>query len=168
MKPHYACVLNKDNQETFSGLFFNDLVVSNDSIARIIRISIFMNDEHIFNVDGDGLIVSTSQGSTAYSLSAGGPIIHPSVDALVLTPVCAHTLNSRPIVVPESSVIKTTIFEDSNNVVLTLDGQLAINLKKTDVVKTHNPKHPGFQIITNPKRTYLSNLRDKFIQGKRF
>ncbi|OFZ27170.1 MAG: hypothetical protein A2381_10975 [Bdellovibrionales bacterium RIFOXYB1_FULL_37_110] len=167
MKPHFASVYNKENQETFNGFFFNDMVVSNDSIARIIRISIFINNEHLFNVDGDGLIVSTSQGSTAYSLSAGGPIIHPSVKALVLTPVCAHTLNSRPIVVPEDTIIQTAIFEDSNNVVLTLDGQLAFSLKKTDVVKTHNPKHPGFQIIINPKRTYLSNLRDKFIQGNR-
>lgn len=108
----------------FIGRVLNDVVVNKSVLARIIEIEVSFDSFFVNRFRADGLIVSTPTGSTAYNLSAGGPIIYPSVDAIVITPICPFTLTNRPIVIPDSSHVKLRLIDDSSGVMLTLDGQV--------------------------------------------
>ncbi len=108
--------------ETFSVL--NDVVVNKGNLARTIRLQASVDGAFLTVFNGDGLIIATPTGSTAYSLSAGGPIVHPTLSAVIITPICPHLLTNRPIVVPESSVIEVNLVSGDGNVAVTLDGQV--------------------------------------------
>src|SRR5216684_1860297 len=110
----------------------NDVVMNKSALARIIEIEAFLNDQFVNSFRADGLIVSTPTGSTAYNLSAGGPVIYPSMNAIVITPICPFTLSNRPIVVPDDSVIEVRLMTDNEEVALTLDGQVGFPLQAGD------------------------------------
>lgn len=147
-------------------LFFNDIVFSKNDIARMFTISVEADREHIYDLSGDGLIISTTMGSTAYSLAAGGPIVHPQVSGLILTPVCPHSLTHRPLVIPEDSEITIKLLEDIESVILTMDGQNTIKLNKNNEVSIKKEKK-YISLIKNVDKTYFHTLKEKFIHGRR-
>lgn len=116
-------IKEKNKKETFLGNAINDIVITRDGVARMLHLSLSIDGMNIMNYKADGLIVSTATGSTAYSLSAGGPIINPILKVLLLTPVCPHTFNARPMVVDEKADISVKISSFDEDVIVSLDGQ---------------------------------------------
>lgn len=150
----------------FKDFFFNDAVLAKNDIARMIYLRAELGNEHIYNISGDGIIVSTPLGSTAYSMAAGGPIVHPEVKGIVLTPICPHSLTNRPFVIPDTSPITLKILPPHHSVTLTLDGQVAINIDEQDHVLINSAKMKKVSLIKNPDRLYFETIRDKFITAK--
>jgi len=138
----------------------NDVVINKGAVARMIQIGIWIDDKEIVALKADGLIVSTPTGSTAYSLSAGGPIVQPLVPALVLSPICPHTLSFRPMVVAPSSRIRLQLLTAGEEVYLTLDGQRGITLGKNDVIEIRKAEF-ALQLVSSPKRNYFDLLKEK-------
>lgn len=159
-------VFNKEKQ-TFKGYFLNDVVINNNQISRMLTLSVDSDNEHIYNLSGDGLIVSSPIGSTAYSLAAGGPIIHPFVNALTLTPICAHSLTHRPLVVPDSSIIKVKAARSDDTLKLTLDGQQTHVVSSKETIIIRKAKSKLVKLVKNPNRTYFRTLKEKFTHGAR-
>lgn len=151
----------------FRGPVVNDAVISKGAIARIIGLQVYVNGKWAHAVRADGIIVSTPTGSTAYSLAAGGPFIDPALPAIVMTPICPHSLTQRPIVLPDESEIRICLNHRPGHVLLTLDGQDAVDLKEDDVVTIHRFKRHALQLISSPTRDYFSLLREKFKFGMR-
>jgi NAD+ kinase len=143
----------------------NDVVINKSALARIIEIEAFFNGQFVNSFRADGLIVSTPTGSTAYNLSAGGPVIFPSMNAVVVTPICPFTLSNRPIVVPDDAEIELTLKTDQEEVALTLDGQVGFPLKVEDRVKISKSR-TMFNLIQPSNRNYFEVLRDKLRWGR--
>ena len=143
----------------------NDVVVNKSALARIIEIEAYLNDQFVNSFRADGLIVATPTGSTAYNLSAGGPVIYPSMNVVVITPICPFTLSNRPIVVPDESLIEVRLMTDNEEVALTLDGQVGFPLKVRDriVIRKSNTT---FNLVQPPNRNYFDVLRDKLKWGR--
>ena len=143
----------------------NDVVINKSALARIIEIEAYLNEQYVTSFRADGLIVSTPTGSTAYSLSAGGPIIFPSMNAVVITPICPFTLSNRPLVVPDDAVIELLMKTELEEVVLTLDGQVGHSLKVGDRVVIRKSR-TTFNLIQPSNRNYFDVLRDKLRWGR--
>jgi NAD+ kinase len=159
--------LKRKKKVIFQGPVVNDAVISKGAIARIIEVQVAVDGRWVHNVRADGIIVGTPTGSTAYSLAAGGPIIEPSLPALILTPICPHSLTQRPLVIPDSSQIELKLAQRPGHVFLTLDGQDAVDLLDDDVVTVRKfTKHP-LRFISSPTRDYFSLLREKLKFGMR-
>ncbi|MGH9901853.1 MAG: NAD(+)/NADH kinase, partial [Pyrinomonadaceae bacterium] len=141
----------------------NDVVVSKSALARIIEIETRLNGLFVNLFRADGLIVSTPTGSTAYNLSAGGPVIYPSMNALVITPICPHTLSNRPLVVPDDAEIEITL-KTKEDVALTLDGQIGFPLEAGDRVVVRKSR-TTFNLLQPPNRNYFEVLRGKLRWG---
>ena len=122
-------------------------------MSRLINLSLNTNEENIYNLKGDGLIISSPLGSTAYSLAAGGPIIHPESKSIVITPICPHSLNFRPIVLPNETELKINPFENDEIIQLTLDGQEAIEIDKETIISISKSKKKPIEIIKNEEKT---------------
>ncbi len=148
-----------------TGRVLNEVVINKAAIARIIEIEVEWNNLFVNSFRADGLIVSTPTGSTAYNLSAGGPIIFPSMNAVVITPICPFTLTNRPIVVPDNTEIKIKLKNDIEGVVLTLDGQIGHQLKAADTVLIRKSS-TDFNLIQPPNRNYFDVLRNKLKWGR--
>ncbi len=149
---------------SFSAL--NDIVVSRGSLSRILTLELIINNEQVAVYLCDGLIVASATGSTAYSLSAGGPILHPEVKAFVVSPICPHTLSNRPLVLPMTSDIRIKVVsQEAKDVALVADGQEGIKLKNGDIVRINKAKRP-FRLITSSKRSYFAILNEKLKWGK--
>ena len=133
----------------------------------MLTLSVESEGEHIYNLAGDGLIISSSIGSTAYSLAAGGPIIHPLVNAITLTPICAHSLTHRPLVIPDHSNVVIRAAKSDESIKLTLDGQEQVTLGSNDIIKVTKIKTKIVRLVKNPTRTYFRTLKDKFTHGAR-
>ena len=144
----------------------NDAVLNKAALARIIDLELRINGEFVCNYKADGLIVATPTGSTAYSLSAGGPIIYPIVSAFVITPICPHTLTNRPLVIPDSAKIEIGFAAAEAPIYLTVDGQVGIELRADDVVSL-NAAAQRLRLVRPQKKTYFSVLRDKLKWGER-
>lgn len=157
----------KRDKSAFKGYFLNDVVVNNNQISRMLTLSVESEGEHIYNLAGDGLIISSPIGSTAYSLAAGGPIIHPLVNAITLTPICAHSLTHRPLVIPDHSNVIIKASKADESIKLTLDGQQAVILDSNDIIKVTKKKTKIVRLIKNPGRTYFRTLKEKFTHGAR-
>lgn len=157
----------RQKKPNFTGYFLNDVVINNNQISRMLTLSVESEGEHIYNLAGDGLIISSPIGSTAYSLAAGGPIIHPHVNAITLTPICAHSLTHRPLVIPDDSSVIIKAARPDESIKLTLDGQEAIVIGSNDVVKVTKKKTKVVRLIKNPSRTYFRTLKEKFTHGAR-
>ena len=143
----------------------NDVVINKSALARIIEIEAYLNRQYVNSFRADGLIVSTPTGSTAYNLSAGGPVIFPSMNAVVITPICPFTLSNRPIVVPDDAEIELLLKTDNEEVALTLDGQVGHPLKVKDRVAIRKSR-TTFNLIQPMNRNYFDVLRDKLRWGR--
>lgn len=157
----------KKEQPIFKGFFLNDVVVNNSQISRMLTLSVESEGEHIYNLSGDGLIISSPIGSTAYSLAAGGPIIHPHVNAITLTPICAHSLTHRPLVIPDHSNVMIKAARSDELIKLTLDGQQQLTIGPNEIIKVTKKRTKIVRLIKNPNRTYFRTLKDKFTHGAR-
>jgi NAD+ kinase len=144
----------------------NDTVLAKSSLARIIDLDTFVDDQFVCAYKADGLIIATPTGSTAYSLSAGGPIIYPSVPAICLTPICPHMLTNRPVLVPETSVIKALSRGPDESVYLTIDGQIGNPLREGDAVICRSSE-TSLLLIRPPKLSFFDVLREKLKWGER-
>ncbi len=138
----------------------NDIVVAKKLFARLIDLDMYINEEYAIQYAADGLIISTSTGSTAYSLSAGGPIIYPDLKNIIITPICPHTLSARALVVHHKDIIKLIIRSKGQEVMLTVDGQEGFNLKENDVILVQESKYKT-QLVTFPGKSFFSVLRKK-------
>ena len=143
----------------------NDAVINKSALARIIEIEAYLNQQFVNSFRADGLIVSTPTGSTAYNLSAGGPVIYPSMNAVVITPICPFTLSNRPIVVPDDAVIELRLKTQEEDVALTLDGQVGFPLESEDRVIIRKSQ-TAFQLVQPMNRNYFEVLRDKLRWGR--
>jgi NAD+ kinase len=144
----------------------NDAVLTKAALARMIDLDTHVDDQFVCVYKADGLIISTPTGSTAYSLSAGGPIIFPSVPAICITPICPHMLTNRPVLVPETSVIRITSYGPDESVFLTIDGQIGGPLQEGDVVVCRS-SHYSLMLIRPPRMMFFDVLRQKLKWGER-
>ena len=143
----------------------NDVVITKSAMSRIIDFSVSVEGQFATAYRADGLIISTPTGSTAYSLSAGGPILDPGMDAIVLTPICSHTLTNRPIVVPATQRVEVTILTDQE-VMVTMDGQVGVNLREHDTVEVRQAS-TRIRLLRFPQQSFFSVLRAKLKWGER-
>lgn len=144
----------------------NDAVINKGAMSRIVDLETYINGEYVTTFRCDGLIISTPTGSTAYCLSAGGPIVYPTLHALVLTPICPHTLTNRPIVIPDTVKVEIVQGSAGENVFLTLDGQVGFALRHRDVVEIKRSDR-SIGLIASPKKNYYEILRTKLKWGER-
>jgi NAD+ kinase len=144
----------------------NDVVINKQALARIFVLTLSVDGESASQLKGDGLIVSSPSGSTAYSLAAGGSIVHPKVNALLLTPICPHSLTSRPIVIPGTAEVTIELDSENrnNDVFLTIDGQEGLALEKNALVSIKNSSH-YVEFVKLPYTNYFSNLSNKLGWG---
>jgi NAD+ kinase len=157
--------VHNKNGTSQSLYFFNDAVISKGAFSRAIQIELHVNDLFLNRYSGDGLIIATATGSTAYSLSAGGPIIVPdSNDVFIVNPVCPHSLSIRPIVLPAASNLKARTLTDMTNLLLTIDGQEAIEFSAGDEL-LFRKTDKKMKLILHPEKNYFSILREKLNWG---
>lgn len=142
----------------------NDAVVSKGAIARMVSLEVSVGDDYLTSIRADGLILATPTGSTAYSLSAGGPIIHPALHCFVVTPICPHTLSNRPIAIPDSAIVRVKLVSRSEGVSLSLDGQVVSPLRLNDIVEVKKAKY-RVRLIKHPTKNYYEILRTKLKWG---
>ncbi len=157
--------LLRGDERVTSNRVLNDVVINKSALARIIEIEASLNHQFVNSFRADGLIVSTPTGSTAYNLSAGGPVIYPSMNAVVITPICPFTLSNRPIVVPDDAVIDLCLKTEQEDVALTLDGQVGFPLNVEDRVVIRKSK-TTFNLVQPMNRNYFDVLRDKLRWGR--
>lgn len=157
--------LQRGEEQVTRNRVLNDIVINKSALARIIEIEAYLNRQFVNSFRADGLIVSTPTGSTAYNLSAGGPVIFPSMNAVVITPICPFTLSNRPIVVPDDAVIELCLKTDREEVALTLDGQVGFPLQVEDRVIIRKSQ-TTFNIVQPTNRNYFDVLRDKLRWGR--
>jgi NAD+ kinase len=144
----------------------NDAVINKGALARIIDLETTINGEHLTTFKSDGLIISTPTGSTAYNLSAGGPIVYPTLDCIIITPICSHTLTNRPIVIPDEVIIRVILKTRQQEVILTLDGQQGFPLEFDDEVEVKK-SDARILLIKSPHRHFFGLLREKLKWGER-
>ena len=144
----------------------NEVVVNKSALARVLDIKVDVNDRFMTTFKADGLIVCTPTGSTAYSLSAGGPIVDPSLDAMILCPICPHTLTNRPVVVPDRSRVEVGLVENHGDVYVTIDGQVGAPFLPGNRIRIGKSRHP-LHLIQLPQKDYFVVLRQKLKWGGR-
>lgn len=142
----------------------NDVVINKGVFARVINLQVFVNGQYMTSYRADGLIIATPTGSTAYSLSAGGPIIHPSMHTLVLSPICPFALTNRPILIPDHSVIQVKLAAEYEDVRITLDGQEGYDINAKDILEIQKTK-TTLKLIPGPNKNYYQTLRQKLHWG---
>ncbi len=144
----------------------NDAVLTKSEIARMIDLQAYVDEQLVANYKADGLIVCTPTGSTAYSLAAGGPIIFPSVPAICITPICPHMLTNRPVMVPETSVVRVISHAPNGNVYLTIDGQIGSPVEEGDTIVCRSSRF-ALHLIRPPRAMFFDVLRQKLKWGER-
>ena len=153
-----------DRHRMWSGYSLNDAVIHKGGFARLIRMRVWVDDEEIGQYSADGIVIATATGSTAYSLSAGGPILVPQMDAIVASPICPHTLAVRPVVVPADSVITIELTSDVGGILVTVDGQPGGSVEPGDRVRVARSPHP-VRLIRLPEHNFFQVLRQKLRWG---
>ncbi len=144
----------------------NDVVVNKEALARIAHIRTYIDDDYLTTFHADGLIVATPTGSTAYSLSAGGPIIYPSLETIILTPICSFTLTNRSLILPDNVTIKIRLDERDSSVFLTFDGQVGLHVTYQDSIVIQKATHT-IHMIRTPGLSYYDVLKAKLKWGGR-
>jgi NAD+ kinase len=145
-------------------LALNDAVLHKGGVARMIRLLVSARDEEVGSYSADGIILATPTGSTAYSLSAGGPIVSPGLDCIIATPICPHTLAVRPLVLPAHETITVEVLSPSEELLLTIDGQEDARLEPGDRVTVRRAENP-VRLVRFPGQTFFSTLRQKLRWG---
>ncbi len=160
--------VERDGSSHDRRVVLNDVVFTKAALSRIIEVSISVGQALVTTVKADGLIVASATGSTAYNLAAGGPIVHPLVDAVVLTPIAPHTLTNRPIVIPADHVItvRPRIEPGADDIFITYDGQAGYPLRAGDVVRVRRAERK-LRLVKAPARSYFQLLREKLNWGER-
>jgi NAD+ kinase len=138
----------------------NDVVINKGALARLANIETSIDDHYLTIYRADGLIIATPTGSTAYSLAAGGPVVHPAVPAIVMTPICPFTLTNRPLIIPNSSTISIRLEKSAADIMLTCDGQQGIEITAEDTIIIRKSPHP-IHMITEPSQNYYDVLKAK-------
>ena len=157
----------KAEHPTVTHLALNDVVFSRTALSRMIELEVMVGDQLVTGVKADGLIVATPTGSTAYNLAAGGPIVHPSMDALLLTPIAPHTLTNRPIVIPPEREVKVrSTGSNAGDVYVTIDGQTGFGLQEGDEIAITRAERP-LRLVRSTTRSYFEVLRQKLKWNER-
>lgn len=153
----------RDGAVQSSYLALNDAVINKGALARMIEFEVVVNSQLVTVTRADGLIISTPTGSTAYSLSAGGPILYPTLGAVIITPICPHTLTNRPVVVPNEAVVEVNL-RHGQDVILTVDGQVRTPLATRDRLRIRKA-HPTLRLVRPEGSTFFGLLREKLKWG---
>lgn len=140
----------------------NDLVISKSALSRLAHLETSLNGQHLTTYASDGLIIATPTGSTAYSLAAGGPVVHPVVPGVILTPICPFTLANRPLILPDSTEITVNLIGHSSDMMLTIDGQEGVEIDDKDTIHVKKSNHPA-QIIGLANTNYFDVLKGKLM-----
>jgi NAD+ kinase len=148
------------NRERAVETVLNDVVINKGALARLAHIETRINDRYLTTYRADGLIIATPTGSTAYSLAAGGPVIHPSVPAVVMTPICPFTLTNRPLIIPDSATVTINLAERSSDILLTFDGQQGHPIDDRDTIMVSKSPYP-IHMISEPGQNYYDVLKAK-------
>ena len=152
--------VQRDGRVIYSNLALNEALIARGNISRVIRLQIFTEQGKLVDVAGDGVIVASPTGSTAYSLSAGGPIVNPNVRALIVTPICAHTFNIRPLIIQEDDAVHVAIASIPQDIIVTFDGQVCYRLLPGDEVVVRKSEAQA-EIIKFEDKDYYQILRTK-------
>ncbi|MGA9477199.1 MAG: NAD(+)/NADH kinase [Desulfobacterales bacterium] len=152
-------VIRRD-QERAVETVLNDVVINKGALARLAHIETYINDHYLTTYRADGLIVATPTGSTAYSLAAGGPVIHPAVPAMVMTPICPFTLTNRPLIIPDAATVTIKLEKRSADIMLTFDGQQGLAIDDRDTIAVCKSPHPIY-MISEPNQSYYDVLKAK-------
>ena len=147
-----------------SGLVLNDVVINRGNLSRIVELETMIDGQYLTTYKSDGLIISTPTGSTAYSLSAGGPIVFPGKDLIIINPICPHTLTNRPIIFPEKADLQITLWSKESGATVTLDGQESYRIAAGDVMIVRKSKFVT-RLVLSPHRSYGEILRSKLGWG---
>ncbi|MCC6335032.1 MAG: NAD(+)/NADH kinase [Myxococcales bacterium] len=161
-----SCRLFRGDALILDDEVLNDVVINKSALARVTDYETWLDGAYVANYRADGVIFSTPTGSTAYSLSAGGPIIHPSIDCVVVTPICPHALTQRPIVVPGDQLVRVKLTSDVRDVFLTIDGQAGQALQQGDRIEVQRSLN-RVMLVRNPQLDYFAILRQKLRWGER-
>lgn len=156
--------IHRHGETVAQGVVLNDIVIGKGTLAHMIELKIAIQGRFMTNMRGDGLIVSSPTGSTAYSLSAGGPIIDPAVHSLILTPICPHTLTHRPLIVPGNAEIDVTLTSKDDGAIATLDGQMGVAIMQGATVSIQVSEQRT-RLIRFPESNYYDVLREKLKWG---
>jgi len=143
----------------------NDVALSKGALSHMVQLEISIDGQFVTGLRGDGLIISTPTGSTAYSMAAGGPILNPAVHALILTPICPHTLTNRPIVIPQEAHVAVMLVSKDEGAMVTFDGQAGITLQPRDLIEVRASEKKT-RLIRFADRTYYDMLRNKLKWGE--
>jgi NAD+ kinase len=152
--------VTRKEKELVCETVLNDIVINKGALARLAHIETYINDHYLTTYSADGLIVATPTGSTAYSLAAGGPVIHPAVPAILMTPICPFTLTNRPLIVPDSACIKIKLEKKSSDIMLTFDGQAGLEINEEHTIIIQKSLYP-VKMITLPDQHYFDVLKAK-------
>jgi NAD+ kinase len=147
-----------------SGIVLNDVVINRGNLSRIVELETSINNQYLATYKSDGLIISTPTGSTAYSLSAGGPIVFPGQDLIIINPICPHTLTNRPVIFPEDSDLQVTLWSKESGATVTLDGQESYRITSGDIMTIRKSKYYT-RLVLSPHRSYGEILRSKLGWG---
>lgn len=157
----------KNGKELDDYIVLNDLVINNGPVSRIVDLAIYIDGARVTTLKADGIILSTPTGSTAYSLSAGGPIVYPTLPVILITPICPHLLTNRPLVVSSNSEIRVKVLTDTQNTYLTADGQIGVTINVGDEVILKKAES-RVKLVKSPFRDYFSILKSKLMWGERY
>ena len=150
--------------ESFEGCVLNDVVINRGNYSRLVDLETHVDGQYLTTYRADGLIISTPTGSTAYSLSAGGPIVLPVLNMILLNPICPHTLTNRPVILPETALLEVMLWTREAGAIMSCDGQVTYNLKPGDVIGVRKSECVT-NLIVSPRRDYLQILRSKLGWG---
>ena len=153
------------DQQVAAAAMLNDMALSKGALSHMVRLEVSIDGQFVTGLRGDGLIISTPTGSTAYSMAAGGPILNPAVHALILTPICPHTLTNRPIVIPQEAHVAVTLVSNDEGAMVTFDGQAGIALQPRDLIEVRASENKT-RLIRFADRTYYDMLRKKLKWGE--
>ena len=158
------CQVHRQGERIAQAVVLNDVVINKGALARIIEMETYVDGIYVNTFRADGLIISTPTGSTAYSLAAGGPILYPNLEALIINPICPFTLTNRPLVIPDSVKIEVVLIKENEDVLVTLDGQVGVALRYRDVIEIRKSE-TRLRLIECPGKNYFEILRTKLKWG---
>jgi NAD+ kinase len=154
------CIVKRKEKEIKKFTALNDIVIGKGAFARLISLATYINDDYVITYSADGLVISTSTGSTAYSLSAGGPIVNPNINSMILTPICPHTLSARPLIISENDQVRITLELSEEEVMVTIDGQEGFTLEPKDEVIVKKSIYKT-RLIAFKEKSFYAILREK-------